>query len=91
MLTLIAVVLAVDVTAPATSENAQEARFLGIGVKKEYGPCTFGTRTVTKTFTIFRIIRVGNPSYDTEQCGQTEQSYHIKPNYKDVGGKVNKT
>jgi len=83
--------LAVDVTAPATSENAQEARFLGIGVKKEYGPCTFGTRTVTKTFTIFWIIRVGKSWNDAETCDQTEQSYQIKPNYKDVGGKVNKT
>jgi len=63
MLTLCAAVLAIDVTAPAVSENNQEARFLGIGTKKEYGSCTLGTRKVTKTFTIFlnnksRIILV---------------------------------
>ncbi|WP_298762923.1 hypothetical protein [uncultured Polaribacter sp.] len=58
-----------------SSDNIQEARFLGIGVKKDKGSCFSPTglggdeiRLVTKSFTVFGI-RVGK-HWDggTEKC-----------------------
>ena len=38
-----------------SSENIQEARFLGIGNNTTYGPCVDGASVATTTFSIFWI------------------------------------
>ena len=68
MLTLFIAALAIDATAPATPENVQEARFLGIGTKKEVMPCTMGIQDTVNTFTIFWIIKVGESWTSSTSC-----------------------
>jgi hypothetical protein len=60
MLALFMAAVFVEVQVPVPTENTQEARFLGIGIKKEVGPCTFGTKTTYKRFTLF-YITLGDP------------------------------
>jgi len=59
MLALFMAAVFVEVQVPVPTENTQEARFLGIGIKKEVGPFTFGTKTTYKSFTVF-YIRLGD-------------------------------
>lgn len=51
-----------------SSGNLQEARFLGIGRRVQRSPCAMGARLVITTYTIFWIIRVGDPTYEEESC-----------------------
>ena len=67
MLALFMAAVFVEVQVPVPTENTQEARFLGIGIKKEVGPCTFGTKTTWKTFTIF-YIQLGDRWPVSEDC-----------------------
>ena len=67
MLTLFVAALAIDATAPASPDNVQEARFLGIGTKKEVMPCVMGVQGTVKTFTIF-WIKVGDSWTTYDDC-----------------------
>ena len=51
-----------DAYLPAVdATEVRESRFLGIGIKTERPPCLMGRRQVHKEFTLFWIIRVGDP------------------------------
>ena len=67
MLALFIAAVFVEVQVPVPTENTQEARFLGIGIKNEVGPCTFGTKTTWITFTIF-YIQLGDRWPVSEDC-----------------------
>jgi len=55
MLALFMAAVFVEVQVPVPTENTQEARFLGIGIKTEVMPCTFGAKSTYKSFTLFYI------------------------------------
>ena len=68
MLALFMAAVFVEVQVPVPTENTQEARFLGIGIKTEVMPCTFGTKTTYKRFTLF-YITLGDPwKSNVEPC-----------------------
>jgi len=67
MLALFMAAVFVEVQVPVPTENTQEARFLGIGIKKEVGPCTFGNITTWNTFTIF-YIQLGKGWNSSKGC-----------------------
>ncbi|MEM6641875.1 MAG: hypothetical protein AAF616_02755 [Bacteroidota bacterium] len=67
MLILFIAAFAIDATTSTQSEDVQEARFLGIGTKKEVGPCVLGAQVTTKTFTIF-WIKVGDSWTEVDAC-----------------------
>ena len=49
MLALFMAAVFVEVQVPVPTENTQEARFLGIGIKTEVMPCTFGAKSTYKS------------------------------------------
>ena len=53
MLALFMAAVFVEVQVPVPTENTQEARFLGIGIKNEVGPCTFGKKQLGKLSLFF--------------------------------------
>ena len=67
MLALFMAAVFVEVQVPVPTENTQEARFLGIRIKKEVGTCTFGNITTWNTFTIF-YIQLGDRWPVSEGC-----------------------
>ena len=65
---ILASALFVDVNLPSpTSKNLQEARFLGIGLRRETSPCTFGVRVTQVTLPIF-WIQIGDSWSEQEPC-----------------------
>ena len=65
MLTLLIAGFAID--ASTKGSNSEEARFLGIGDKKEVMPCVMGIQQTKHTFTIF-WIKMGESWYTRDSC-----------------------
>jgi hypothetical protein len=68
MLALFMAAVFVEVQVPVPTENTQEARFLGIGIKKDVMPCNVGVKITIKRFTLF-YITLGDPwKSNVEPC-----------------------
>ena len=67
MLILFIAAFAIDATTSAQSQNVQEARFLGIGDKKEVMLCVMGVQQTVHQITIF-WINVGESWTSEDDC-----------------------
>ncbi|PTB96079.1 hypothetical protein C9994_09005 [Marivirga lumbricoides] len=67
VLAIFAATIAIDSFSKFNQGNAQEARFLGIGVKHETMPCIMGVQGTKHTTTIL-WIKVGDSSYTYDEC-----------------------